>query len=76
MLLSVPVIALFLSASVGGSTKSAVFSSAESNGSVPHLVTHGCSLNKSELEASCRYKRLTRSWSIVILFDGSFSSSL
>ena len=44
MLLRLPVMALFFSASVGGSTKSAVFSSSESNGSEPFLVTHGSSL--------------------------------
>ncbi len=37
--------ALFFSASVGGSIKSAVFSSSESNGSAPFLVTHECSLD-------------------------------
>ena len=37
--------ALFFSASVGGSTKSAVFSSADSRGSRPFLVTHWCSFS-------------------------------
>ena len=44
MLLRLPVIAWFFSSSVGGSTRFAVFSSADSKGSLPSLVTHGWSL--------------------------------
>ena len=42
-LLRLPVMAEFISSSVGGSTSSAVFSSADKSGSVPCFVTHGCS---------------------------------
>lgn len=42
MLLNFPVIASLVSSSVGGSTKFAVFSSADSKWSVPPFVTHGC----------------------------------
>ncbi len=37
------VMACLTSISLGGSTRSAVFSSADNKGSVPFLVTHGCS---------------------------------
>ena len=42
--------ALFTSSAVGGSTMSAVFSSAERSGSRPRLVTHGCSYCQSALD--------------------------
>ena len=41
------VIAWLTSISLGGSTRSAVFSPADSKGSVPFFVTHGCSYDKS-----------------------------
>ena len=37
------VMAVFISSSVGGSIRFAVFSSTDRSGSVPLLVTHGCS---------------------------------
>ena len=46
------VIAWLTSVSLGGSTKSAVFSSAGSRLSVPFFVTHGCSYEKFSLRSS------------------------